>query len=151
MIIMGYPCIGKSSVALEDKEYIDLESSHFKVDGRDNTGWEKGYCDLALALSRQDYTVFTSTHLEVQKKFLDLQLGDEERILICYPILELKDQWIQRVEDRYTRSALYKDFLALKRTREHYEDDIKALMNSPFPKVLIKDIRFDLRTILPWD
>lgn len=46
MIVCGYPCIGKSTVAKQDPMFIDLESSYFKIEGRDNTGWYENYCML---------------------------------------------------------------------------------------------------------
>lgn len=48
MIIVGYPCIGKSTYAAgHPYRAIDLESSNFVKD--DN--WVKSYCNVAIDLS----------------------------------------------------------------------------------------------------
>lgn len=62
MIIIGYQGIGKSSLVKEDKQFIDLESSNFKIGGKRPDGWEQMYCETALDLSRQGHVVFTASH-----------------------------------------------------------------------------------------
>lgn len=47
MIYVGYPCIGKTSIAGKNN-FIDLESSLFN-NGSDN--WAKTYADVAIDLS----------------------------------------------------------------------------------------------------
>ena len=46
MIIIGYPGIGKSTLAVQHLGYIDLESSNFKVDGIKIEGWQEIYCNI---------------------------------------------------------------------------------------------------------
>ena len=66
MIITGYQGIGKSTLARKDKNIIDLESSSFwKYDKSCNSktrceDWYVYYCQVAMDLSRQGYTVFVS-------------------------------------------------------------------------------------------
>ena len=70
MIIIGYPGVGKSTLAGRYKEYIDLESSNWN--GPDNTkpdNWWWSYGKVAEDLSRQGYRVFVSCHPSVQKYF----------------------------------------------------------------------------------
>lgn len=145
MIICGYPCIGKSTVASQCSNVIDLESSHFKVQGRDNTDWEMGYCKMAKELSDQGYVVFTSTHKQVRDMFNKLDIGFN----VCYPAPELKEQWIERATERATRSALYKDNMALDRIRDYYEEDINDLMHTRCEDhLIITEVPYDLKDII---
>lgn len=147
MIICGYPCIGKSSMAKYSDKIIDLESSHFKVDGRDNTNWEIGYCKMAHELSCQGYIVFTSTHGIVRSMFSKLRIP----FTLCYPDLSLKEEWINRAEDRAKKTALHKDAMALARIRDFYLGDIKDLMESEAENhLVIRELPYDLRDILPY-
>lgn len=67
MIIVGYPCIGKSTYAVSHKyKAIDLESSNFIKDG----SWVESYCNVAIGLSEQGYDVFVSSHDDVRKQLL---------------------------------------------------------------------------------
>ena len=71
LIICGYPGVGKSSIA-GWHNCIDLESSFFshradipqKLDY-----WVPQYCQVAIDLALQGYTVFTSTHHAVIEYF----------------------------------------------------------------------------------
>lgn len=132
MIVCGYPCIGKSTVAKQDPMFIDLESSYFKIEGRDNTGWHENYCMLAIELHRTGHVVFTSTHADVvefltdgEKMFrYDLKPTD---VKICYPDPYLYSDWIDRATVRWQSSGLVKDRLALKRIIDYWDVDIAAL------------------------
>ena len=65
MIIVGYPCIGKSTYAAgHPYRAIDLESSNFVKD--DN--WVKSYCNVAIDLSRQGHVVFVSSHRSEERR-----------------------------------------------------------------------------------
>ena len=91
MIIIGYPGIGKSTLAGQNN-YIDLESSNFWNKGKRPDDWYIYYCNIALDLSRQGYVVFVSSHEAVRNR-LKYAITDE-RIICIYPSLELKDEWI---------------------------------------------------------
>lgn len=67
MIIIGYPGIGKSTLAGKDHKFIDLESSNFKIEDERSEDWYKVYCKVAEDLSRQGYIVFVSSHLAVRE------------------------------------------------------------------------------------
>ena len=89
MIIIGYPGVGKSTLAGRYKEYIDLESSNWN--GPDNTkpdNWWWSYGKVAEDLSRQGYRVFVSCHPSVQKYFEE----SNEYVMVLYPSLELKEE-----------------------------------------------------------
>ena len=71
MIIIGYQGIGKSSVSGADSGCIDLESSNFWNEGVRADDWYIYYCNIALDLSKQGFTVFTSSHKEVREYLLE--------------------------------------------------------------------------------
>lgn len=123
MIVIGYQGIGKSSLAGRNNKFIDLESGNFWVDGKRADDWYKPYCQIAEHLSQQGYIVFTSSH-EVVRKQLE---NSSETIVIVYPSIELKDEWIDKLERRYIESGLEKDYKALMNANDRYEENIKEL------------------------
>ena len=52
MIIIGYQCIGKSSLSRVENGCIDLESSNFFLDGIRDENWYKIYAKIAVNLSK---------------------------------------------------------------------------------------------------
>lgn len=131
MIVFGYPGIGKSTLANESYltglRVIDLESSNFFVDGQRPDNWAEIYCSIAKDLSKQNYIVFMSTHQEVRDAFFKTR-SDEDAAVI-YPSLELKGEWVARLEDRYVLSGLDKDYKAWQRAYKCYEEDINDLIS----------------------
>lgn len=123
MIVIGYQGIGKSSLAGRNNRFIDLESGNFWVDGKRAEDWYKPYCQIAEHLSQQGYIVFTSSH-EVVRKQLE---NSSETIVVAYPSIELKDEWIDKLERRYADSGLEKDYKALMNAKDRYEENIKEL------------------------
>ena len=102
MIVIGYQGIGKSTLGGKSK-FIDLESGNMWVDGKRADDWYIPYCNIAIHLSKQGFTVFTSSH-EVVRNYLK---NSTEEVVICCPTLELKDQWIERLQTRYDKSKLF--------------------------------------------
>ena len=143
MIIIGYQGIGKSTLAGTDK-YIDLESENFWVNGERDGKWYIPYCNIAEHLSSQGFIVFTSSHEVVRNQLRD----SKEQVYIIYPSLELKDKWIQKLKDRYKKTKLEKDYRAYMNSLNRYEDNIKELMDSPFKKVEIPAINYNLKILI---
>ena len=139
MIICGYPCIGKSSWAKSQSMItVDLESSYFKIPGRDNTGWEENYCKMAIELDtpRNKDAIFMSTHPEV----INYLIKEGVDFVIAFPSLKLKEAWIERSLERYEKSGLEKDLRAHERIRDYFEVDTQALMGIPnVKKYVIED------------
>ena len=100
MIIIGYPGIGKSTLAGRDHKYIDLDSSNFKINGEKSEDWYKVYCKVAEDLSRQGYIVFVSSHSVVREALK----GSEEAVAVAYPVGALEKQWITKLGDRYDKT-----------------------------------------------
>ena len=142
MIIIGYPGIGKTSLAGRYKEYIDLESSNWNnPDNIKPANWWWSYGKVAEDLSRQGYRVFVSCHPSVQKYFEE----SNEYVMVIYPSIELKEEWIKRVSDRYERVPSIKNLSALNNVELYYDKQIKSLNNSPFEnKLVLKDINYTL-------
>ena len=120
MIIVGYPCIGKSTYAASHRfKAIDLESSNFIKDG----SWVESYCNVAIDLSKQGYDVFVSSHDAIRKQLLK---SGYEFIFAIYPSLEIKDEWIEQLHNRYLNTELEKDYRAWQRAASYYDEDVTA-------------------------
>ena len=118
MIVIGYPCVGKSTYAVgHPHRAIDLESSNFVKD--DN--WVKSYCNVAIDLSRQGHVVFVSSHDAVRKQLLK---SDYEYVFVIYPALDIKEEWLERLHERYLETELEKDYRAWQRALNHYDEDM---------------------------
>lgn len=144
MIIIGYQGIGKSTLAKDSWEYIDLESGNFWINGERDEQWYKPYCNIANHLSAQGYTVFTSSHKEVREELKN----SSEVVKIAFPALELKTDWLIRLTNRYNESMSEKDYKALINASLYYEDNINDLMNEPFDKIVINNIDYNLRKLI---
>lgn len=146
MIVIGYQGIGKSTLAGRDNKFIDLESGNFWVDGKRSDDWYKPYCNIAEHLSKQGYIVFTSSH-EVVRKQLE---NSSEIIVLVYPSIELKDEWIDKLEERYAISKLEKDYKALMNAVDRYKENIKELSesNHKYYEVVITKMDYDLEASL---
>lgn len=146
MIIIGYQGIGKSSLSRSASNVIDLESGCFWNGNYRHGDWYVYYCNVAIDLSSQGNTVFTSSHKDVRDHFA--RLPKNELIAVCYPPLELKDEWIEKLRIRYEQTKLPKDEKALARAALCYEADIKDLKESPFDKIEIKSMFYDLHQLI---
>ena len=144
MIVIGYQGIGKSTLAGRDNKFIDLESGNFWVDGKRADDWYKPYCQIAEHLSQQGYTVFTSSH-EVVRKQLE---NSKEDVVIVFPSLTLKDEWIDKLERRYAESGLEKDYKALMNAKDRYEENIKELNNDNLSTQVLTQMSYDLEAAL---
>jgi hypothetical protein len=143
MIIVGYQGIGKSTLA-GTNNCIDLESGNFWVDGKRADDWYKSYCQIANHLSEQGYVVFTSSH-EVVRKELE---KSKEKVFAVFPAINLKDEWITKLRDRYESTGLEKDFKALANAKDRYKENISELMMGNLKFYEITDMNYDLKQIV---
>ena len=142
MIIIGYPGIGKSTLAGKDNKFIDLESKDFWVNKERAENWYIPYCQVAEHLSKQGYIVFTSSHQSVRDWF---KYHGTQITVTCFPSLALKDKWIEKLEKRYNESHLEKDYKALLNAKDRYEQNILELKNEEdFYQLEITDIPYSL-------
>lgn len=145
MIVIGYQGIGKSSLAGRNNRFIDLESGNFWVDGKRADDWYKPYCKIAEHLSQQGYIVFTSSH-EVVRKQLE---NSKETVVLAFPSVELKDEWICKLKERFFKTNLDKDYKALMNAEDRYEENIKELEASNIKyKMILTNIDYDLEASL---
>lgn len=144
MIIIGYQGIGKSTLASASWMYIDLESSLWRVDGVRSDTWYKEYCNVAEGLSKQGYIVFVSSHKEVRDRLKD----SKQRVCVCYPAVELRDEWIDKLETRFFETRLDKDYRALGNAKDRYQENILELKNSGFNPIEITTMDYNLRSLI---
>ena len=147
MIIVGYQGIGKSSISNSDTRCIDLESGNFFVDGNRPDDWYKYYVQIAQHFSAQGYTVFVSSHKVVRD---ELKATNAEDVAVCFPNINLKKQWLERLYDRYKRTRLDKDLRAAMNVEQNYLSNIvelhdEAIKNS-WMMIAIETTNYDLYT-----
>lgn len=145
MIIVGYQGIGKSTLAGKNN-CIDLESGNFWVDGKRAEDWYKPYCQIANHLSEQGYTVFTSSH-EVVRKELE---KSKEKVFVVFPAINMKEQWIIKLKNRYRITGLEKDYKALANAEDRYKENIAELMMGNLKFYEITDMDYDLKQIVDY-
>lgn len=146
MIVVGYQGIGKSTLAGRDHKYIDLESKNFWIDGERADDWYKPYCKIAEHLSEQGYIVFVSSHEVVRQYLVE---NSRELVVLVYPSIELKDVWIDKLEKRYIKSGLEKDYKALMSAKYSYVENIRELQESCIEyKLEINKLSYDLESML---
>lgn len=138
MIIAGYPCIGKSTVAARNPKFIDLESSNFSQTGL--IDWVSQYVKVAEDLNKTGHHVFVSTHPDV----ISLLQYDNDFMLI-FPDLSLSAMWKDRAGRRYDQQSQNeierdKNGRALARIVEHYEEDITSLMQYSCSRIILHDM-----------
>ena len=138
MIYVGYPCIGKSSIAGQDN-FIDLESSLFN-DGSDN--WEKKYVNVAIELASQGYDVFVSSHKQVRETLKEMSV-----LFVCiFPDLKLENEWFNRTAQRYKLNPIKKNLDALQRVTVCYREDISDLLKEKNIMVIRTLDDYELKT-----
>lgn len=144
MIIVGYQGIGKSTLAKKHPRVIDLESSNFFVNGERPDTWPQIYANIAKHLSDQGYIVCVSSHQVVR----DALLLYKQEVVCIYPSASLKDEWIQKLKERYNDTKEMKDYKAWKNAEEGYEDQVDSIRNGELPRCPITDMDYDLDSII---
>lgn len=145
MIIIGYQGIGKSTLCRNGNGFIDLESGNFWVEGYRSPDWPVVYTNIAVHLYKQGYHVFTSSHEVVRNEFRKYT-KDSIPIAICYPSLELRNAWCEKLEERYNHTTLEKDFKAWKNAVDVYNKNIMELMaETKFIHIELKTMNYDLK------
>lgn len=129
MIIIGYPGIGKSTLAIKEDDVIDLESSNFNDEYGDKIiNWYKYYCNVAVDLHKQGNTVFVSNHEDVYKYLYENYNILKQDIAFIFPCLQLRDGWINKLRDRYIKDKSKKNENAWLRASNCYREDIEKLI-----------------------
>lgn len=131
LIICGYQGIGKSTLCTNGEvvtghpevRCIDLESANFWCDGKRPYDWFKYYANFAKHLAAQGYIVFTASHKVFREWMNEQGIG----FVTMFPSVDLKDEWISRLETRYNATELEKDYKTLMDAKEKYEQTINNL------------------------
>ena len=159
VIVCGYPGIGKSTVAKDIPNVIDLESSIFYEEDEKTRpeNWAYFYVKMAIDLALNGNDVFLSCHENVREQ-LSLQyfnLYGEERSyvapLVIIPAIELKKEWENRLLDRYFISLKNKDKKAYDFHVNEFETSVNKLISDNLrllPTIFIRDINYDLRNLI---
>ena len=134
MIVVGYPCVGKSSVCKKNLRFIDLDYTNFND--------FQSYVKVALDLERQGYIVFVSCHKAVRDRMRDVDY------LLVYPSLELEEKWIERTEQRYNNDNREKYLKALERVKYLYKHDINTLEDLDKKKIVLQSMDYDLEELI---
>lgn len=164
MIIIGYPGIGKTTLAASywydsekggPKGIIDLESNNFHAMRGDFIS--DIYCRAAENLSRQGYVVFVSSHEGVQT----MLRASKELVYVCHPAKHLRPKWTEKLRQRYLDSCYFesnnidlktieesKNLAAYHHVCDHYDEDIEALDNNGFKQIIIDDMDYDLGALV---
>lgn len=146
MIIIGYQGIGKSSVSDIETGCIDLESSNFWHAGERPDDWHIYYCNIAVDLSEQGYTVFVSSHKAVRDYLTNYMLST---MVVCvFPSPDLKDEWIKRLQDRYEKEPSVKNYKAMMNAKERFVNNVKELHDFGHLYYEIEDMDYDLMDIV---
>ena len=151
MIVIGYQGIGKSTVARSLWSVIDLESGNFYVDGKRQDDWYKVYANIALDLSRQGFTVLAPSHAVLRRRLHEMNVTGED-ISICHPSLDLKSEWIDRLEKRYVDDPCDKNLRALMNAKDRYADNIREMIEDAdefgFIKMEISSMDYSLKNMI---
>lgn len=90
--------------------------------------------------------MFVSSHGAVRYELAET--GVENKLLV-FPSLELKEQWIDKLQHRFDPTQSEKDKRALSYVSEHYDDCVVSMMyDNDFDHVVISDINYDLASLL---
>ena len=144
MIIIGYPGIGKSTIAGKFN-CIDLESSlFFDSNGVRPPKWFDYYYNIATSLSNQGYVVLISSHSSIINKLKN----SNEQVVEIIPSPVLKYEWINKLKLRAEQSKSDKDFRAYLNCKDNFDSNISNMMNNKFDKFIIKDIDYKLDNII---
>lgn len=128
-IYIGYQGIGKTSTSKEHLNYIDLESSSFKLeDGSRSKDWFKYYVNIAFSLALQGYNVFVSSHDLVRKHIaLINKIHNEVKVIAIYPSIKLKESWLERLNNRYKDNPTTKNKIAYLYAVDNFDKNIKEI------------------------
>ena len=153
LIIIGYPGIGKTTLANSNRPYsniIDLDSTLFNIDDNKIDDWSVIYCKVAVKLASRGFIVLVSSHDEVQQElgYWAANRNDIEIVSIT-PHLFLKDQWISKLHDRYLKERSDHNKKAWERADKFYVTDIYRLArNNDFSHIYLPDESYDLFRII---
>ena len=153
MIIFGYQGIGKSSLANSPTGalYIDLESSLFRtpMHPERSEDWFQAYGNIVCDLDKQGKFVFSACHQQIRDYIASEKDLKGVVAAICYPSLELREEWLYRLRQRWMDTQLPKDKAALDFAEASYSSSIKALdKDTDYDHIILNNMNYNLMNIL---
>lgn len=148
LIVIGYQGIGKSTWS-GSRNFIDLESGNFWIGDKRYSDWYIPYCQTAMSLADQGYIVFVSSHKVVVDYLKSTPLPENVgKVIIFCPRRTMKEEWIERLKERYERTNLEKDRKALLNAQDRFEENIVELASSGLPVYQAEAMDYDLPSII---
>lgn len=149
MIIFGYQGIGKSTLCKTGYAcIIDLESYMFRtpMHPERSEDWFQAYGNIAYHLSHEyGKIVLCACHDKIRDYIYEEKDTKNEHIAICYPSLDLKDAWLEKLTKRYELTHELKDKAALDFAVASYTSSIKALeKDTRFDHIVLTDISYSM-------
>lgn len=153
MIIFGYQGIGKSSLANSPAGalYIDLESSMFRtpMHPERSEDWFQAYGNIVCDLDKQGKFVFSACHQQIRDYIASEKDLNGVVAAICYPSLELREEWLYRLRQRWMDTQLPKDKAALDFAEASYSSSIKTLdKDTYYDHIILNNMNYNLNNIL---
>lgn len=153
MIIFGYQGIGKSSLANSPAGalYIDLESSMFRtpMHPERSEDWFQAYGNIVCDLDKQGKFVFSACHQQIRDYIASEKNIKDVVAAICYPSLELREEWLYRLRQRWMDTQLPKDKAALDFAEASYSSSIKTLdKDTDYDHIILNNMNYNLMNIL---
>lgn len=153
MIIFGYQGIGKSSLANSPAGalYIDLESSMFRtpMHPERSEDWFQAYGNIVCDLDKQGKFVFSACHQQIRDYIASEKNIKDVVAAICYPSLELREEWLYRLRQRWMDTQLPKDKAALDFAEASYSSSIKTLdKDTYYDHIILNNMNYNLNNIL---
>ena len=153
MIIFGYQGIGKSSLANSPAGalYIDLESSMFRtpIHPERSEDWFQAYGNIVCDLDKQGKFVFSACHQQIRDYIASEKDLKGVVAAICYPSLELREEWLYRLRQRWMDTQLPKDKAALDFAEASYSSSIKTLdKDTDYDHIILNNMNYNLMNIL---
>ena len=98
-IVLGFPGVGKTFIKEKYKgtsmKVLDSDSSGF-----DKASFPDNYIEYFKSCIGKFDLILISTHEEVRNAIAKSDIMDRAVVSICYPSIELKEAWIQRLANR---------------------------------------------------
>lgn len=153
MIIFGYQGIGKSTLANSPsgESYIDLESSMFRtpMHPERSEDWFQAYGNIVCDLDKQGKFVFSACHQQIRDYIASEKDLNGVIAVICYPSIELREEWLHRLRQRWIDTQLPKDKAALDYAEASYSSSIKALdKDTDYDHLILTKMNYNLHDIL---
>ena len=153
MIIFGYQGIGKSTLANRNTDtiFIDLESSMFRtpMHPERSEDWFQAYGNIVYDLNKQNKFIFSACHQQIRDYIASEKDLKGVMSVICYPSIELREEWLYRLRQRWIDTQLPKDKAALDYAEASYSSSIKALdKDTDYDHLILTKMNYNLHDIL---